>query len=143
MTDPALAYGLIVVGLLLMVAEIFLPTGGVLGVLAIAGIITGVTMVFYRDAREGLITLIALFVILPILAPILMHLWPKTPMGRRFILEGPDEDASVAAMPVNLELEQLRGRYGKTLAALRPSGVTDFDGRRVDTITEGEMIDPG
>ena len=28
----------------------------------------------------------------------------------------------MANMPVNLELEQLRGRYGKTLSPLRPSG---------------------
>ena len=49
----------------------------------------------------------------------------------------------MAAMPVNLELEQLRGRYGKTVSSLRPSGVTDFDGRRVDTLSEGDMIEPG
>ena len=46
-------------------------------------------------------------------------------------------------MPVNLELEQLRGRYGKTLSALRPAGVTDFDGRRVDTMSEGTLIEAG
>ena len=48
----------------------------------------------------------------------------------------------VAAMPVNLELEQLRGRYGKTVSSLRPAGITEFDGRRVDTMSEGVMIGP-
>jgi membrane-bound ClpP family serine protease len=42
-----------------------------------------------------------------------------------------------------LELEQLRGRYGKTVSSLRPAGITEFDGRRVDTLSEGDMIDPG
>ena len=46
-------------------------------------------------------------------------------------------------MPVNMELEQLRGRLGRTLSSLRPAGVTDFDGRRIDTITEGMMVDAG
>ena len=46
-------------------------------------------------------------------------------------------------MPVNLELEQLRGRYGKTVSALRPAGITEFDGRRVDTLSEGGLIHPG
>jgi membrane-bound ClpP family serine protease len=46
-------------------------------------------------------------------------------------------------MPVNLELEQLRGKIGRTLSALRPAGVVDFDGRRIDTLTEGMMVDPG
>jgi membrane-bound serine protease (ClpP class) len=46
-------------------------------------------------------------------------------------------------MPVNLELENLRGRFGRAVSALRPAGVVDFDGRRVDTITEGLMVEPG
>jgi membrane-bound serine protease (ClpP class) len=54
-----------------------------------------------------------------------------------------DENATVAALPVNQELEQLKGRIGRTLSALRPAGVVDFDGRRIDTITEGMMVDPG
>jgi membrane-bound serine protease (ClpP class) len=64
-------------------------------------------------------------------------------MGRRFFLHGTQEDDTLANLPVNLELEQLRGRYGRTISALRPAGLTDFDGRRVDTITEGMMIEPG
>ncbi len=40
-------------------------------------------------------------------------------------------------------MEKLRGRIGKTLAPLRPAGVADFDGRRVDVITEGMMVDGG
>jgi len=64
-------------------------------------------------------------------------------MGRRFFLHGPDEDSTLASMPVNLELEQLRGRVGRTLSPLRPAGVVDFDGRRIDTITEGMMVEPG
>ena len=46
-------------------------------------------------------------------------------------------------MPVNLELERLRGRVGRALSDLRPSGVCDFDGWRVDTITEGMMVEAG
>jgi membrane-bound serine protease (ClpP class) len=29
------------------------------------------------------------------------------------------------------------------MSALRPAGITDFDGRHVDTITEGFMVEPG
>jgi membrane-bound serine protease (ClpP class) len=64
-------------------------------------------------------------------------------MGRQFVLTGQSEDATVAALPVNQELEQLKGRIGRALSALRPAGMVDFDGRRVDTITEGMMVDPG
>src|SRR5262249_26477872 len=68
---------------------------------------------------------------------------PKTPLGRRLFLPGPDDDGAVAQMPVNLELEGLRGKFGRTLSPLRPCGVVDFNGRRVDTMTAGEVIEPG
>jgi len=31
----------------------------------------------------------------------------------------------------------------RAISALRPSGVVDFEGRRVDTVTEGMMVEPG
>ena len=46
-------------------------------------------------------------------------------------------------MPVNLELEALRGRYGRAASDLRPSGVVDFDGKRIDAISEGVMVQVG
>jgi membrane-bound ClpP family serine protease len=143
MDQTFLAYALVLLGLILMAAEIFLPTGGILFVLAIGALVAGIAMSFYSDITQGMITLVAVFVLIPLLGPVLLHAMPRTTMGRKLFLEAADEDASVAAMPVNLELEQLRGRYGKTISSLRPSGITEFDGRRVDTLSEGDMIGPG
>jgi len=143
MDNLFLPYTLVVVGLVLMAAEILLLTHGALFALGLGAIIVGLTMIFHESSTRGFITLVIVFVLIPILGPILIHYWPKTSLGKRIILGGPMEDATVATMPTNLELEQLRGRYGKTVSALRPSGVTDFDGRRVDTMSEGDMIEPG
>src|SRR5262249_9278443 len=144
-TSLTLAYLLIALGLLLLAAELFIPSGGLLFVLSMAALVVGVAMTFLysEDPSTGLITLIALFVVVPVLGSVLLHYWPKTPIGKRFFLASPDEDATVASMPVNVELEQLRGRYGRTVTDLRPAGTTDFDGRQVDTITEGLPVEPG
>ncbi len=140
-----LAYVLIVAGLLLLVAELFIPTGGMLFVLSVSALVIGVTMTFLcsEDATIGILTLIGVCLAIPSLMAVMVHYWPRTPIGRRFFLRGPEEDATVASMPVNVELEQLRGRFGRTLSALRPSGITEFDGKRVDTLSEGMMIEPG
>jgi membrane-bound serine protease (ClpP class) len=142
MQPLALAFLLIAAGVLLLLAELFVPSG-ICFVLAMAAIIGGVVMTFVysNDAYVGWLTLFFLVVVLPMLGAVLFHYWPRTPMGRRFFLHGTDEDTTLASMPVNLELEQLRGRTGRTLSALRPAGVVDFDGRRVDTITEGMMVE--
>ena len=143
MAPPALAYFLIALGLIAMAAELLIPTGGVLFVVGVAGLITGVAMLFSYDATHGLVALIALFVGVAVGGPLLVRWWPRSALGRRLTLRGPDDDATVANMPVHLELEALRGRYGKTLSPLRPAGVTDFDGRRVDTLSEGPFVEAG
>jgi membrane-bound serine protease (ClpP class) len=139
-----LAYALIVMGLFFLAAELFMPSGTFL-VLSLAAIVIGVAMTFIYsdDPTRGIVTLICVFAAVPLVGGAVLHYWPKTRIGKRFFLNGPEEDATMANMPVNLDLEQLRGRFGRTVSSLRPAGVTNFDGRRVDTITEGMMVDEG
>ena len=134
---------LIVAGLLLMVAELFAFSGGLWSALALASLAVGLALVFWHDRTVGFFALLAVILALPLGGSMLLHWWPKTAIGKRFFLTEGSEDATVAALSANQELEQLKGRFGRTLSSLRPAGVVDFDGRRVDTITEGMMVDPG
>jgi membrane-bound serine protease (ClpP class) len=137
-----LAYGLIGAGILLLGAELLFPSG-LMFALAVAAVGVGVTLTFAHDTTTGIVTLVIVVITLPIIGGLLLHYWPRTRIGRKFILAGPREDATLAGGSVNQGLERLRGRYGKTISALRPAGLTEFDGVRVDTITEGMMIEPG
>jgi membrane-bound serine protease (ClpP class) len=138
------AWLLIALGFVLLLAELFIPTGGILFVLSVAALVVGVGMTYYSpDPAVFIGTLIFVILGAPLLFGLAFYYWPKTSVGKKFFLTGPEGDHTLASMPINQELEQLRGHYGKTLSALRPAGVTDFDGRRVDTITEGMMIDAG
>ena len=47
------------------------------------------------------------------------------------------------ALPEIVELDKLKGRYGKTATPMRPAGAVVIDGRRVDALSEGMMIDAG
>jgi len=137
-----LAFILIAIGLLLLLAELLIPSG-ICFVLALVAIIAGIWLAFTASSYVGWITLVVVFIAVPFIGSILLHYWPRMPVGKKFFLTGPEDDATLANMPVNVELEQLRGRYGRALSALRPSGVVDFDGRRIDTITEGMMVEAG
>src|SRR6185369_1427426 len=108
-----LTIGFILVGLalVLLVAELFLTTGGVLLVAAGIADLIGLAMIFtYGDVYLGVITLTAEAIILPLFAGLAFYVWPRTPMGRRLILRrsAQDED-TLAAMPEIQELEHLRG----------------------------------
>lgn len=136
-----LAYVLIAVGILLLIAEVIFPSGVLLAV-SLAMLAVGVALTFSQDTTTGVITLVVL-VAVAVVAGTLLPYWWQTPFGRRMLLPGPEEDTTLASTPINQELGQLVGRVGRTISDLRPSGVTDFDGRRVDTITEGMMVDAG
>jgi membrane-bound serine protease (ClpP class) len=137
---------LILLGLLLLVAEVFIPSSGILFVLSMVALVIGVTMMFYASPAEGggpvtgLITLGILFVLIPVIVAASFYYWPRTPVGKRFFLPGP-EDATIAATPESLGQEKLLGQIGKTLTPHRPSGATFIDGRRVDTSTEGLFVE--
>jgi membrane-bound serine protease (ClpP class) len=143
MDNLTLAYVLIGIGVLLMAAELLIPTGGILLAASCIVILAGVAMTFYfGDPFTGMVTLVITLVGVPILATGFLYLWPWTPLGRKLIQAGDRESDTLASMPAFQELEQLRGRYGRTVSSMRPSGVVDFDGKRVDAMTEGGMLDP-
>src|SRR5687767_6968218 len=108
MDELTLAYVLIGLGVLLMLAELFVPTGGILLLGGGVAVIGGIVMTFiYGDPRTGMLTLVCVAVAMPIFGGLMFYLWPRTPMGRRLIT--PPDDATIASMPVVAELEQYRG----------------------------------
>lgn len=140
-----LGYLLIGIAVVLMIAELFIPSGGLISVVAVITTLIGVVLVFrYGEETTALITLVAVLVGLPMLSLLLMKIWPYTPVGRRLVLRYEDsEDSTFASMPEHKLLQDLVGRIGKATSSLRPSGTVDFDGRRVDAVTEGMMVEPG
>ncbi|HEV3145245.1 MAG TPA: NfeD family protein [Gemmataceae bacterium] len=138
-----LGYVLIAVGFAFIFGEMVFSTHGMLLLVALCLDVIGVILVVQiSDRYTGLITLAAVMLSFPLLIGLVFYLWPRSPLGRRMILrKNPDNDDTIASMPVLVELEQYRGRIGKVVSPLRPSGVVDFDGRRVDATSEGMMID--
>jgi len=73
---------------------------------------------------------------------VLLRYLPRLPFGRRLILEtGLAAGEGYASAP-----EQDRSWLGKSGTAhtpLRPAGIADFNGERVDVVSDGEFIDSG
>jgi membrane-bound serine protease (ClpP class) len=142
--DPILlAYILIGLGVILVVAELFVPSGFVLVVIGACCALVGVGLMFVHGSMENaLMALLSLCVGGPILGSIVFYLWPYSPMGRKLI-KAAEDDVTIANMSGNAGLENLRGKTGRAVSSLRPSGIAVFDGRRIDVITEGLMVEPG
>ena len=131
---------LIGIGVFLLLAEIFVPTGGILVVAALLFFAFGVGIIlYYGTTIEAVVAIVGLAVGLPAAGYVSVVAWRR--MSLDTVLDDPSA-APVLAVPV-AEFEILKGRTGKTVSPMRPSGTVEFDGKRVDAMTEGTMLDAG
>jgi membrane-bound serine protease (ClpP class) len=135
---------LLMVGFGLAVMEVFIPSGGILGFLAICSVIAAITVGF-MDGRTwvGFGILTAAVFGVPAAVILALRWWPKTPLGRRMLLRVPSDADVLPDGPRQQKLKQLVGRIGVAKSKMLPSGLVAVDGRKVDAVTEGMPIDMG
>lgn len=127
---------LVLIGMAMIVAEIFLP-GGLLGLLGATALVGAIAVSFYSNGlMVGSLTaaVIGLGSIVGFL--IWLKYFPTSVMGRKLTL-------ATAELPKSggLTFDHLIGKEGVAVSVLRPSGVALIDGKRIDVTTHGSYID--
>jgi membrane-bound ClpP family serine protease len=136
-----LALILFTLGVVMLLAEVLLPTGGIMVVVSLLFFGIGVSIIFARGTpTEAVVSLAALAIGLPAAGYVAVATYRRMSIGAEL-----DEGSAAAPLAVSglAELEALKNRTGKTVSPMRPSGTVEFDGRRVDAMTEGVMLDAG
>jgi membrane-bound ClpP family serine protease len=137
-----IALVLVAIGVVLLVAEILMPTGGFLVVGALLFFAGGVgTILYYGDTLEAAVALVGVSVGLPAAGFIAASAYRR--MSLRSALDTENMAATALDVPQLAGLAALKGRVGKAVTTLRPSGAVEFDGRRYDANTEGMWIEAG
>lgn len=131
---------LLLVGMLIIVLEIFVPSGGILGVLAAAAIVASVVLGFSVSIQTGLVVLVLVFILTPVTVGYAFRLWPKTPLGKKIL--GGDLPSMEESLPVS-QLPELLGEYGTAHSDLLPNGEVAIEGKRYAALSEGKPIDAG
>ncbi len=127
-------------GLVLIIAEVFIPSMGLLGLAAALCIIGSIGTAFYQDSATGIKMLVASAVLVPLVMTFGIKLFPSTPMGKKLLVKGYSFEDGTA---VDRRDEGLEGKNGIVEAALRPAGIARIEDRRVDVVSRGEMIERG
>jgi len=136
-------FGLLALGLILILVEIFIPSMGLIGSAAAISIVIGGILAFNYDPGGVFIGyIITAVVLIPLSIFTAFKVLPKTALGKAMMLTGSSFNGS-DAMAAEEGLEELLGFAGKTMTDLRPAGIVLFDDRRVDVVTQGEMLDKG
>jgi membrane-bound serine protease (ClpP class) len=141
--DIAWAIILLLVGCSLVVLEVFIPSGGIISILAGVAFIASLIVAFWEGPTTGPTTGFVFLAIMVLAVPTLVALafkyWPRTRMGKAFLGELPREDQVVPDDP----RRTLIGRVGVARSKMLPSGAVEIDGQMIDAMTQGLPIEPG
>jgi membrane-bound ClpP family serine protease len=151
-----LLWGFILVAgaLALLVIELFVPSGGLIGALAGVAAIGSIAAFFQYDTLWGVVATGAYVVLTPITLVFIFKVWIHSPIGRSMILGGSDPTATdvsdehaAASEYARVErlarLRELIGADGVTATALRPVGTVVIQNERIDALAESGVIEAG
>lgn len=124
-------------GVLVIIAEIILPSGGILSILATGLFGYSLYIVFTQvSTSAGMAFIMADLILIPILVFLGLKFLAKSPVTLRKKLSKEEGVTSQGA-----DQDEYLGRQGVTVSDLRPSGVAIFDDARLDVVTRGEYVE--
>ena len=134
---------LFLVGVGLLVLEAFMPGFGVAG---ISGIVVEAVAIALTWLNNGPIAAVGmLLIILSVIAIAISMSLRSATNGRlsksRLILR--ETESNEAGYRSTEDMEVFVGREGQTTTVLRPTGMAEFDGVRLNVVSEGEFIASG
>ena len=133
----------LIIALVMFFIELFTPGVGLAGATGLLSLIAVVVkQLWWGQPRVALyVVAIALLIIVLGLVWVIRSL-QKGRLSKSFLVQRAHSDGT-SVPEVAAAKEELVGKTGVAITTLRPSGIAEFDGRRVDVATSGEFIQKG
>jgi len=122
------------------VLEVFLPSGGIFGVLAVAFLITSIVLSFQVGVTFGSLYTFCVCLLVPVFLWTALRLWPQTWIGRQILL-APEEDPALSPNEELQTLKQLVGKQGLAKSKMLLGGLIEIEGNRYSAVSDAEPID--
>lgn len=126
----------------LLVAEVFVPSFGLLSLLALSSLTGGVIIFFNYSHVAGWAGIFIAVIMIPTVLVGAYKIFPKTGFGRNVSLFKPEIQPG-QAIPDSDVLSELGGKSGIAVTDLRPVGMCEIDGQRLECVAESGYIDSG
>ena len=124
---------LMAIGLLLIIAEVFIP-GGVAGVIGGLALLAAMGLgLFSFPPPWGFLSAISIVLMGGVGLLLWVQLFPRTRTGRRITLQADSAAYKSVTAPSSL----LIGSTGETVTPLRPAGIALVAGKRYDVLADG------
>ncbi len=126
-----------VIGILVIIAEIFIPSLGLLTAIALSVFFYSLYIVYTSISSTAGMVLAGLDIVLvPVLLVFGMKILARSPLALKRELSKQDGVVSQKEDPkayINMK--------GRSVTDLRPAGMAEINSQRVDVVTDGEYID--
>ena len=132
---------LLFVGLFVMVLEVFIPSGGLLGFVSIAAIVAAIATAFAEQGiGPGFLVLAITAVAVPATLAMAFHLFPSTPLGRRIMPSPPEPQDLVPDKKQRERLREFVGSQGRAVTDLVPWGQVEVSNERIEAVSRAGPI---
>lgn len=133
----------ILVAVLLLTVEVFLPTAGTVGILALLVTIASVAAAFLHSVTYGSIFLLLIVVAIPFLFATAVKIWPHTPIGRMILIGDIKKENVMPKSNHYMRVADQIGKIGVAQTKMYPSGIVIIDDQKFDAVTKGFPIEAG
>lgn len=124
-------------GFIFVVLEMYIPGFGLTGVTGGVLLIIGILLTA-KSFMDALILIVIIMAILGITLTIVLQSAAKGKLNKSLVLNDTLDKAS--GYIGTEDLEYFLGREGISMTTMRPSGTADFDGVKLDVVTDGEFV---
>ncbi len=131
---------LFIAGLVLLMIEMFMPGFGIAGGVGIVLLIIGIVMTA-RTVLEALVMILVLILLIALLLLVILRSAKKGKLSKKLILRSASKRE--AGFTATENSTSLIGKEGIAVSPLRPSGIGEFDGKRLDVVSEGLYMECG
>jgi membrane-bound ClpP family serine protease len=143
MTPLAWSILLLSLGLVFLVVEFFVPSGGALAVMCALSFLAAIVVGFIAGPWTGTLVLLTICLVVPTASAAAVRWWPDTPIGKLVLVQRPRSADEVLPETVAYRgLKELVGRRGKSKGLMVPSGTVVIEGKTYDAVSEGMPIEP-
>ena len=130
---------------IVLVGEFLLPTGGLLGAIALAALTAALYFAFKFSTFAGICVAAFIAISSPFFIMFLIRIWPNTPVGKRMLnlKRGQTTQPPCKTTNSGTPLDKLAGQRGLAKTNLLPSGLVTINGEKIDAVSTGMPIDAG
>lgn len=131
---------ILIAGLIFLIIEMFTPGFGVSGGIGLVLMVIGI-LITASTPFEALVMFIMLLGILGLTLILILHSTKKGHLSKSLILN--DKLNKESGFIGTEDLECFIGKEGIVITTLRPSGTAEFEGVKLDVVSEGEYVSTG